>query len=133
LAFRPMSHRNMCTFGWLLIELAAAVIIYSLVTGPRTICHQILSFRPLVWIGKVSYGLYLWHFPIFSRLQGTHAPEAIKTFAMFASAFIAAAVSYHLVEKRFLKLKDHFKTSEELRLLSNHYCHYASTVLPVHS
>lgn len=47
--------------------LGAALVIYSGTWSTRT--HAMLSWRPLVVIGLMSYSLYLWHWPIFSFLN----------------------------------------------------------------
>jgi peptidoglycan/LPS O-acetylase OafA/YrhL len=111
LTIRPMSHHSMCLYGWVLIELAAAIIICGLVSNPTGRCQRILATQPLVWVGQISYGLYLWHFPIFTKLEQLHLPDVTKTFVMFGSAFAVAALSYHFVEKPFLRLKSRFQPS----------------------
>src|SRR5262249_40191010 len=50
--------------GFALIALGMAAIIVNILLFPSRLLPA-LEFPPLVWIGKVSYGLYLWHFPIF--------------------------------------------------------------------
>jgi len=67
-----------------------------------------LEFTPMSWIGKVSYPLYLWHFPIwgYSALLFESGPLRIA-FAGCAS-FLAAAISYYFVEKKFLQLRKRF-------------------------
>src|SRR5206468_9556035 len=93
LTIRPMSHRSMCMYGWVLIELSAAMIICGLVSNPTGRCQRILALRPLLWVGQISYGVYLWHFPIFTKLEQLHLPDATKTFVMLASTFAVAALS----------------------------------------
>lgn len=60
-----------------------------------------LRARPLVWIGKISYGLYLWHYPIwlFVSTEFAHQPFAVVATASLASSFAAATVSYYWVEQ----------------------------------
>jgi peptidoglycan/LPS O-acetylase OafA/YrhL len=51
------------------IALAALVTVPVVVASSRPgVVSRLLAFRPLVWIGLVSYGLYLWHWPIWTVL-----------------------------------------------------------------
>jgi peptidoglycan/LPS O-acetylase OafA/YrhL len=63
-------------------------------------CPMALSWRPLAAVGKISYGLYLWHGIIVWYL----APWPIT----IAASFAAAIASWLLVERPFLTLKRHF-------------------------
>jgi peptidoglycan/LPS O-acetylase OafA/YrhL len=59
-------------------------------------------------MGRISYGLYLWHWPILSILWGLHfASNALGT-AVLAGAITlsAAATSFHFVEQPILRLRD---------------------------
>lgn len=67
-----------------------------------------LEFRPLAWIGQISYALYLWHVPVIDitlRIMGM-TPLAYVT-ALIVSLYMAA-FSYYIVEVRFLALRKHF-------------------------
>jgi peptidoglycan/LPS O-acetylase OafA/YrhL len=82
-----------------------------LVTGRAAFLSRILSWRPLVWIGTISYGLYLWHgaiFWAFGQNNWGNGNTVVLHILAFALSFGAASISYYLVEKRFLRLKDRF-------------------------
>lgn len=63
-------------------EFAAAIMIGAVVTNPGAL--PLLAARPLVGLGKLSYGLYLWHFPITYVLRevGGFWPTFLITFAL---------------------------------------------------
>ena len=54
----------------------AVVISAAMVGGP---VRSLLAFGPLPWIGRLSYGLYLWHWPIIVWLVPTRVPSARHT------------------------------------------------------
>jgi len=50
--------------GFLVADVLFAVLFLGLVQAPRTGVAKVLSWRPLVYVGTISYSLYLWHWPI---------------------------------------------------------------------
>ena len=49
--------------GFLLVAILGLIVIIS--SGKQhTLMSKLLSFKPIVFIGKISYSLYLWHFPV---------------------------------------------------------------------
>jgi peptidoglycan/LPS O-acetylase OafA/YrhL len=81
-----------------------AVLLIQYAPGTRT--ADILRLPPVVYIGQISYALYLWHWPIivFWRL---HFGEfgLIDTVSVVAASFILAAVSRRFIEVPFLALR----------------------------
>ena len=67
--------------------------------------RQLLSLRPLVFVGRVSYSWYLWHWPLlaFARTSyGDDLPPAASIMVV-AAAFAAAVLSFYLVEQPLRK------------------------------
>ncbi len=50
--------------GSLAIALVVAALIFAVERAPRAIVARVLSTRVLVALGTISYGLYLWHWPV---------------------------------------------------------------------
>ncbi len=99
----------MSTAGWPALEFCLVTIIYRLMAWEKTWLHRLLESQPLVWIGRLSYGLYLWHFPIFEKVGGWRAPGVLAIPVMFVLTFSVATLSFYFVETPFLRLKSRFK------------------------
>ncbi len=89
-------------FAALLPCVGAALIIAAGEGGP-SIGGRILSLRPLVWVGLISYSLYLWHWPIlvFGRLIANRNLYAAERGSLIVLTFVVAWLSWRFVENPF--------------------------------
>ncbi len=87
--------------GFFLIGLAVAAVILSAVGAPLSIVPRVLSLSPVRYVGRISYGLYIWHWPIFIWLD--HARTGLTGYSLFAVrvlvTFAVSVLSFHLVER----------------------------------
>jgi peptidoglycan/LPS O-acetylase OafA/YrhL len=59
-------HRGLLT----VTALAAGLLIVGVFLAPGSLVARLFALRPLVLVGRVSYGIYLWHWPVFLVLTG---------------------------------------------------------------
>ena len=87
--------------GFWLTELAAVVLITCAAQGRESLIARGLAVRPLRVVGAISYGVYLWHWPLYIVLttERTHLAGVRLTLVRFAATFVVAAVSYRWFEQ----------------------------------
>ena len=86
--------------GFLLAAVGTAAVIASAVLQPTGPLARVLSAAPLRLLGRVSYGVYLWHWPVFLLMtaERTHLSGLALLAARLGVTAACAAVSWHLVE-----------------------------------
>jgi peptidoglycan/LPS O-acetylase OafA/YrhL len=67
--------------------------------GDRGPIRRVLGAAPVVWLGTVSYGIYLWHFPLLGKLAPHLHGELVTTLVVIAASVGAGALSYYIVER----------------------------------
>lgn len=75
---------------------------------------KLFSLFPIVWIGKISYSLYLWHWlilAVFRYFFGTGELSNTNLFIAISLIFILSVLSYYGVEQPFRHIKYSFKKS----------------------
>lgn len=86
--------------------LGAAAIIYAGQSTERSTIYSIIANKPLVWVGLISYSLYLVHWPLivffyFTNLAPPSLPEAA---ALIGVIFVLAYLMWKFIEQPFRKI-----------------------------
>jgi peptidoglycan/LPS O-acetylase OafA/YrhL len=92
----PLAYRG----GFFLVALATAAILLSVVCSPRSLLARALASWPMRNVGKISYGLYLWYYPMVIYID--HARTGLTGYPLFfvrgAATLTVAVASFYIVE-----------------------------------
>jgi peptidoglycan/LPS O-acetylase OafA/YrhL len=116
--YTPMTRVQYLAKHLLLGLAAAAVLLPAIVGDPaRGAVRKLLGNRVLLWLGLISYGVYLYHQPAYALLA--RAPDlagghpvvdvGMRVVAAFAMSVALAALSYYLMERPVMRLRRLFE------------------------
>jgi peptidoglycan/LPS O-acetylase OafA/YrhL len=106
--------------GYTTFAVMFALLIQEAIQGQNTWMKKFLTLQPLRFFGKYSYGLYIWHWPIYllfhkpvmqflaGYVSTKDKSEIAAACLLTALAVPVSVASYHLYELPFLKLKKAF-------------------------
>lgn len=105
--FVPFTHPLYYYVGIMLCgALPGAVLVTLLLRSSGTVLHRILERPEIVFLGKIFYGMYLWHFPILMLMKDlTGAPNLVRFVVGFPLTVLMATLSYAYIERHFMRVR----------------------------
>ncbi len=90
--------------GFLVVAVLVALVIATLIRAPRGPLSKLLGLPPLAHIGRISYGLYLWHWPVILFVNGARSglTGAPLLWTRIAISVGLAELSYWIMERPIL-------------------------------
>lgn len=92
-------------FPWTIFELSCALVFFLVVSyaaeGLDNVFGRFLAWKPVVYLGMISYGLYVYHLPVYQLVSWQPIPAVLITIAV-------ASLSWHFYEKPINSLKRRF-------------------------
>ena len=92
-------------YGWALalVVLAWGVVVAASALRLPTIARPVLEWRPLVWLGRISYSVYLWHLAIIAIVAEHHPDDPLAVAAIALPITLGIGwISYRVVERPLL-------------------------------
>ena len=97
-------NNNALLWGMTVVEAAAVVVLVAAQRRRGLVCSM-LGAPLLVWLGKLSYGIYLWHYPVVRYLRDAYEWPIVVALGLPISCLLAA-LSLHTVERWALRWRD---------------------------
>jgi len=107
-------HWRIETFGYTAMAMASSTLLLAIFLQPQCWIARLLAARPLVHLGRISYGIYLFHAPLLAGLEvklrfSAQYIEPARYFPVLSLLVLgsvgAAALHYWAVERRFLAMR----------------------------
>lgn len=110
--FSDWRSQHLLSWGFTSISAATACIIHYCIAHQHSYLSFSLRSRALVWLGRVSYSLYLWHYLVYSLMRlNDHSWQIVASIGTLISLTLTA-LSYYFLELPFLRMKSRFHRRE---------------------
>lgn len=108
---------SLTKYGYGTVSIASAILISKVISDQKSLLVANLSTEPLAWLGRVSYGFYLWHYPIIyvmmyggnDKILGFYGslpyPIPMLAISVFSLTLAITAASWYLLESPILRWK----------------------------
>ncbi len=107
--------------GYTTFAVLFGLLVYEAVNSSKGLVQWVLSQKFLVFFGRISYGLYVWHWPVYillfeysrntllaAEILSLRAADMISGLLVTLAAIFISMISYRYFEMLFLKLKNKF-------------------------
>lgn len=86
--------------GGMVLAAVLTALLIAVTIHPAAHLGRALGWRPLRWVGKRSYAIYLWHYPIIVLTTPVNAPpDALRAAGQIAASFAVAGLSWRYIEE----------------------------------
>jgi peptidoglycan/LPS O-acetylase OafA/YrhL len=97
-----------------IIHVILTLFLLSVIFNRDKITSSILNFRPVIYIGQISYGMYIFHMAAFNAISMMVFPSlSSSSYQVVVTSFLftilVATASFYLYEKPFMSLKTKFQ------------------------
>uniref|UniRef100_UPI0014717ED4 acyltransferase family protein n=1 Tax=Herbaspirillum chlorophenolicum TaxID=211589 RepID=UPI0014717ED4 len=105
---------------------AGALLVIG--SGPTSLLGRVLALSPIRYVGKISYGFYLWHWPIFIAMQSHMTNSRKGPYLVIALVGVLSALTYHFVEQ---PIRERRVFVSARKLLQGYFLFYAAAGIVV--
>lgn len=117
----PADGQGMLAWGDLAVATGYMLLVLAVLLGNRWL-NRVFTWKPLRWIGLISYSMYLWHYVLIHALVSQFSPGqplAFLSFVLVALVMIVpwSASSYYLTERPFLRWRRAKRASLKLPVM----------------
>jgi peptidoglycan/LPS O-acetylase OafA/YrhL len=108
---RMGSHTMVILLGSPLMNVCIALLLESSTRHASSLAGRFLNWKPVVFLGVLSYSLYLWQSPFFNHRSDAWVNAFPQNMLL---AFLAALASYFLIERPFIRLRKRLRRGDTL-------------------
>ncbi|MEL4359221.1 MULTISPECIES: acyltransferase family protein [unclassified Luteococcus] len=89
--------------GAVFFSIAVAALMIGVTRAPAWALSKILAWGPIAYLGRISYGIYLWHWPLAVWFETHAAFSPARALVVIVATVMLASLSYRLFEQPILK------------------------------